>query len=469
MYRNERTDNIVFDTFENDCINDISETLTNKDLADEEKVKKLTFEKLGIKEKKFEKPIIHTKKTIKTKRRVLMIAAAVILITAVIGTAAVGASDTFTSSFSEYIAGEPADGVFSGGNVQKSSDTLDIDFHGVTGDEHTAAVSMTFTRKDGMPFIEENLVKDKDSLIVEVFSEYRPFDDDCYTEESGWYEGYSYLTYYEQKYNCTVPATHSIENFMRHVKDNDGMTANEYTFEDSRTIKYFAEYSNNAVNIKGQRLTLGLEKLYVSHIDKVLYSMDDFTDYLQWEKFRSDKKTYENLKKEYEGKLGEGQEIRIDPDWKRIVIATKYEVPLNYSVSVSLNYRTVLRELAEKNNKTLHLENGDYSIVSLKAGAYGMKLKTKAELNVFDNEKKDPVDMLPLDDLIITLDDGKTVTASTVSGSGGSIDEKYGQFETEYRYYEKSRFENGEAIRYTLDPEKIISVKVADHEDIVLF
>ena len=50
-----------------------------------------------------------------------------------------------------------------------------------------------------------------------------------------------------------------------------------------------------------------------------------------------------------------------------------------------------------------------------------------------------------IDDLIITLDDGKTVTASTVSGSGGSIDEKYGQIETEYRYYEKSRFENGKS------------------------
>lgn len=450
MNKNYRTQKTVFDMLISDCENDISEKITDYENADCENVKSLTYAKLGTDKN------TDYKRNKKNKHRFAVSLIAAVLALTLLGTVMVGASETFTASFSEYIAGEPAKGVFTGGNVQKHSDTADIDFHGVTGDEHTAAVSMTFSAKDGETFIDDDIIKDKDNLIVEFFSEYRPFDDDWYTHDEGWYYGYGICKYNKQYYDCTIPANHSLINFMAHRRDNDGLTACEYTFRDNKTIDLYAEYYNESSNIKGQRLSLGLENLYVSHIDKVLYTEKDFNDFEEWEKFRTDSETYKMLNEKYKDSLKDNQSVRIVQGWNKIVIATKYEVPLNYNVSVSLNYRTVNRNLIDT-EKNIIVDGKDYRLCSMTAGSLSMEMKIQTGYDMLEN---DSFFKSPFEQLIIRLKDGKVIAADIRSSSGGSIDRKEEYLVIKYSYYEKEDLDRGIITRFALDPENIISIEL---------
>ncbi len=442
-----RTEKTLFDIMMDDCEPGIPEKLRDNAQADAVNVRQLTFARLGIKADTTAKP-----KKIKRRLTFSLIAAAAAL--TLIGSAVVGASEGFAPAFSEYIAGEPANGVFSGGNVHKSSDIVNIDFHGVTGDEHTAAVSMTLTKKDGTPFI-----SDTADTFTEVFSRYCPYEE-SWLHDPDDPDPVSHFgsKYYEQEYECTKPVTHSLKNMMGQRSDNEGMTQLDYSFKDNRTIKLYAEYMNDDINIKGQKLTLRLKNLYVSRIDKVLYSADTYKGPGEWQQFSQNPETYEKLNKKYKDQLGEDQSIRISTDWNQIIIATRYVIPLNYEITLDLNYRTVTRELIPNEKKAV-LDGEAYTLKSLNAGSYSIELKTAAENSVYEklNDKS-------FDQLVILLSSGVTVIADMNSGSGGSTDEKQGFYDTRFEYYEKSDYDKGRLIRYALDPDDIVSVKYHGNE-----
>ena len=452
MQTNERLCPTIFDYLPDDCGENLDNQIISDSMAaDSRKITDMTFRKIGLRTQT-------RKKKTKTIITAWIAAALTVML---LGAVLVGASEDITVAFSEYIAGEPADGVFSGGNVIQYSDIVNIDFHGITGDEHTASAFMKFTRQDGEPLIDEELIQDKDSLIIENQPVYNPFRDDWYQTDEGWHNQTDVYPFGQKNISCTVPFSDWIENTMGHRSFNDGFTACEYTFRDSRTLDYYSEYYNSGANIKGQQLSLGAENIYVSHIDQVLYTQDDFTDFAQWESFRTNPDTYKMLNEQWKEKLKENQCVRITPGWQKIVIASRYTVPLHYHVSVRLNYRTIDRELLGQ-EQTILSDGNSYTFCSLTAGAFSMKLRLRTSLDVLQSENSAGH---PFEHLIVTLKDGTVLVADCHTLSGSSTDNHTACLEQVYSYTEKSQWDKGIYTRYTLDPENILSV-TAGHDSL---
>ena len=102
----------VFDAAENDIVNVNEETVIRDTGVKAEDVK----ETVMMKVRNEKKPV----RKIRRKNIISLVAAAAAV--AVLGTVTVGAAGGFNSTFGEYFAGEPADGVYSGKYVTLISD-----------------------------------------------------------------------------------------------------------------------------------------------------------------------------------------------------------------------------------------------------------------------------------------------------------------------------------------------------------
>lgn len=236
---------------------------------------------------------------------------------AVLGTTA-AATGTLNPVFGQMMANEISDGTYSGGNVTVNSDTLNVDFEGVGGDEHNVIATMTVTKKDGTAFAEGT-----DKLL---------------------YAGDKVRYDFEEDMNVTVsrPLIAQITN--SDYCDTNGFV--DYTFEDDYTLKVTVTYSDDDRNLIGETMNIKADGLYLFTSDKVMYTSAEWQAHMADENdpfWNDGLSIWEKAEKEY-GDLAENQAAMLDFDtsdggFGNVVIASWEKIDLNYDLSVKLNYK----------------------------------------------------------------------------------------------------------------------------------
>ena len=137
--------NNIFDHMDKDRDNISEQTVIEDTGVNTDRVREIFMNKVN-----------ESKKTNKkSKKKVFVVLAAAVAATLAVGTVTAGATGSFNNAFGQIFAGEADNGMFSGGNVNISSETLNIDFKGITGDQNKAYGLMDITNKDGNEFISD--------------------------------------------------------------------------------------------------------------------------------------------------------------------------------------------------------------------------------------------------------------------------------------------------------------------------
>lgn len=424
----------IFDSLDEDCENDISEKIIHASEINSNTIKKIAFQKLGLQKNQ-------TSKKNRIKKIKLSLTAAALSIV-ILGAISVGATGTFDSAFSEYIAGESVNGIFSGGNVKTNSDLAEISFNGITGDEHHATFLMTLKKKDNTAWIEHT--ENPENLLAETIYGGIPQTSDP--------QGMTI--------SCSASIAHSLENYLFKKEDYQGLTDLKVIVKDEKTIQIFGTYYNNSMNIKGKTLYIQIPNIYISKIKKVLYTSDAFENDEEWDYFCMNPETYQKLEKDYQNILKENEVIRMDFSPRKIVIAEKNTIPVNCEVAVQLNYKTIEQTLETK--KTIAIDQQTYLINHITAGAYSMTLNFQTDKEFSDSDFSDTV----FDKLTMTLKDGRKITAHAHNKSSENKSSDKAVVTYQYSYYDFEEYQkNGtNSMIYTLDPSQILSIDVQNVE-----
>ncbi|MBQ8134407.1 MAG: hypothetical protein IJ192_08395 [Clostridia bacterium] len=440
----------VFDAAENDIVNVNEETVIRDTGVKAEDVK----ETVMMKVRNEKKPV----RKIRRKNIISLVAAAAAV--AVLGTVTVGAAGGFNSTFGEYFAGEPADGVYSGKDVTIISDKVDIDFAGIAGDDDQVIAMMTIKNKDGSPFVKttENTYIDQydsgDIDSVGINNAVR-----VETDQTLW---------------DTITGT---SNF------NFGDIS--YSFKDDSTISAMITCTNNNNGtLKGRRLHASDEKIYAYTNIKTLYTAEDGDGYSRYETADDGSRhmvTYgpilEELTEEYKNQLEKNQVIIFNnhSSVPSVIIAEKTEINLDFEVGVTLNYKSTTHNIESAAGKTYKINNSDWTIDYITAKSFTITLSSHSyelpenkdidKLNSGDKEETEKYfayqnAFIP-HDLTITLKNGSVYhTTERLLGSNGgyTIGNNYGEVELIYGYED----ENGNDA--ALDPSQIVSITLDGQE-----
>ncbi len=318
----------VFDSMEYD-FSDIDEQTIIKDTGvDTEKVK--TKVMTEIKNRK--KPRQFNKKVVWG-----LVAAAAVL--AAMGTITVGAIGGFNQVFGDWFAGNPKYGLFAGDNVSYTSDQVDIGFQGIAGDDNFVGAAMTIRNKDGSPFIEDT----KGEFLL-----YGANDIDVSLSPIG--------------------------RMFYHNAGRGGTVC--YSLEDKGTIKATAFYEDESKHLKGERMTIKEQTLTAFRLDEVIGDVSD---------------DYDELVNKYKDKLGKDQSIyqyssNGTYEDNKYYIVTEFEIPLNFELSVTLNYKTVSRNIDIAQGKDLAMNGMELAIDSLDAKSFGININATVGALAFPKE-----------------------------------------------------------------------------------
>ena len=352
------------------------------------------------------------------KKAIAGIIAAVSAVT-VLGTTAFAAGSA-APVFGEMFAGQSADGMYAGGNVQISSENANVDFKGVMGDKNTAYAVMNITNKDGSAFTEDFA----NSFVVPDFS-----------EESR-----------AAEVSCTRSAMDELSRkLFYHPESGDGDV--EYRLEDADTISATVSYNDNEFNIIGQTLTVNDDKINVYHIDQVIYTIDEsmkiFRDHQDDEAFWADGlDIFGKAEKEYGKALAADQQAVYAPNGD-IVIATVREVPVNYTVSVQLNYKDNSRTINEAAGRITTFYDSEMTVKELEVNPCSVKL----DLIYKDGSFNEAPDQTKENSITVTMKDGKAYTSSETPG-----------YRSDNMERQTFKFTDDSGKRVVLDPENIQSI-----------
>ena len=415
----------VFDKCEDELLNIDENTVIIETGIDAQRVKESIMKE--IKEGKREK-----RASVKKFFSIMAIAAAIAA-----ATITAHATGVFNPAFSELFAGEPANGIFPGANISVISDTLDIEFLGVTGDE-TEMISMYDIRmKDGSDFVDTFDTPDNygffatnaDFNVTE--SEYRKFKE--------------------------MIVSGGCSRFGSVV----------YTIVDEKTIRAYALFHDDLGCIKGERLSVTEWEATCYHIDEIVYS--DTSDTIEGcSQFAKDNEEFINRK---EASFNENQSFYMNQYGDRMILAviTETTVPLNYHLDVMLNYKTIEKTFPKAKGKQFSDGNTEWKVKEIKSGTFGIILEAvtdnNRELEGFDmsnsaewspEEAHEFMNRLQSHELTmeITLKDGTKIDC--VGGSVSSETEPNGKS----RYSWSFNFsKDGDTSKpYTLDPDDIVSI-----------
>ena len=381
------------------------------------------------------------KKTKKASiRKIFSIAAIAAAITAAATLTVQAATGAFTPAFAELYAGEPANGVFPGADISVKSDTLDIEFLGVTGDAASMISIYDIRRKDAGDFVE--------SFDTPDAYRFRNVRADVNVSESEY------------------------KKLRRMIEGGSERGGVLYEFVDEETIRAFALYDDDIGLIKGERLTVTDKETTVYHIDEVLYSdnTDTFEGCL---KFMEEN---EELIERKEASFKENQGITmLDEDPIKLVGVTKIDIPLDYELSVTMNYKTIEKTFPDAKGRQFSERSTEWTVKKIKASSFGMTIDAVTDNNRasdgFDmsnsanwtpEEMHDYMNSLTSGklEIEITMKDGTKVYG--IGSSGNSETEPNGKSEKSWNC---SYFKGGEESKpYTLDPEDIDSIKCSGTE-----
>ena len=415
----------IFDKLENDLVSIDENTVLAETGVDAPRIKEAVMKEIKGGKK--------TKKA--TIKKIFSIAAIAAAITAAATLTVQAATGAFNSAFAELYAGEPASGVFPGADISVKSDTLDINFLGVTGDEASMISIYEIRRKDAGDFVES-------------------FDTP---------DAYRFLDV-RADVNVSESEYKKLRRMIEGGSERGGVL---YEFVDEKTIRAFAVYYDDIGLIKGERLTVTDKETPVYHIDEVLYSdnTDTFEGCL---KFMEEN---EELIERKEASFKENQSITmLDEDPIKLVGTTKIDIPLDYELSVTMNYKTIEKTFPNAKGRQFSEHNTEWTVKKIKASSFGMTIDAVTDnnraLEGFDmsnssnwtpEEMHDFINSIHSThlDIEITLKDGTKVYCT--GNSGASHTDPDGKSRSSWSC---SYFKEGEKSKpYTLDPEDIASIK----------
>lgn len=425
--------NNIFDYMEFDVENIDESTVYETTGVKKENVREILMSKInnGTSEKKTGRANV--------KRRVTITLIAAAAAAALLGTTA-AATGSFNSAFGKMFAGEPANGVYSGGKVTAKSDKLNIEFGGIVGDSDNVWGMMKLTNSDGSPFVET-----KDGVFVQ--SDYMV-------------ASYGLDT---QKIQCTKSL---LDSWMH---KNSPYAEVTYQLEDADTIRAIIYYGDDESNIIGETLTAKETDIVIYRVDEVLYSWEEmqnaYNTIPEDDKFWSNGGFYEKAVAEHKSDLKENQEVGYSE--KGLSLMTKVTSNLGYEVSVKLNYKDSIKTFSEVEGKEITFDGKTQTVGKLEVQPFTMKLSLYelGDFRVADDYVHDyEAEMLPseLDNLTIETDDGKVYTAHRYA-SQGSADEKHQEDTLTYQFYVPSDNVSADPDYMTqkqavINPEQIIGI-----------
>ncbi len=417
----------VFDKSENDIL-DIDESTVNKETGiNAARVKESVMKEIksGKKAKKF------------SAKKIFSIVAVAAAITAAATVTVQAATGVFNPAFGEIFSGQPANGVFPGSDISVKSDTLDIEFVGVTGDETNMFSVYNITRKDGSNFVDTT-------------------DNYCFLGT-----------------NAQMDVSESAFKKLKLMMDGgrgvgDGVT---YEFVDAKTIRAMAVFSDTAGCIKGERLTVTDTETSFYHIDEVLYS-DKSNTFLGCNAYMEKN---DALIKEKEASFNENQYIIpiLDKDGtSKLAVTTVTTIPFEYELGAKLNYKTTEKTFSEAEGKTFRSRNTDWTIKNVKAGSFTLTIEAQTDkdhtYDGFDMSNQENWtdeqlhEYLNIDNSInaeITLKDGTKISATGTSGGSNEPDG------TSVSTWSLSYYNEESAAKlYALDANDIVSISCCGTE-----
>lgn len=410
----------IFDASENDIINLDETTVIKTTGVNTNNIKVRVLKEI----KNGKKPVRVIRK--KTVFSIIAAAAAV----AVLGTITVGAAGGFSQNLSEFFAGEPADGVFSGKDVVINSDKLDIDFAGIAGDDNQVVAMMKIKSKDGNSF-----VKTADNAFIGNYD----IDPD-------------------RHYNVSIKQT-AWDSVFHPVSPDIGEIT--YSFQDENTIcAVVVCTSDKNGHIKGQRLNASDNIIYAYTPVETICSIQN-----------DDGSVLDEMNKKYKNKISDNQVIRYSEDNKSVIIAEKTKISLDYEMGVTLNYRSTTRNIESSAGKKYTMNNSEWEVDYISANSFTLDLSAhtwelpeNSDYNLANIDNQDEkaiekynqyIDSFYPDNLVVTLDSGKKYTAVTKhlgTTGGGSFGEGFGEIYISFEYID----ENGSIS--ALNPDSIVSI-----------
>lgn len=412
----------VFDKGENDILNIDESTVIKETGIDAAKVKESIM-----------KQIKNEKKTKKiSAKKIFSIVAIAAAITAAATVTVQATTGVFNPAFGEFFAGQPANGVFPGSDLSVKSNTLDIEFVGVTGDETEMYSVYNITKKDGGNFVDTT-------------------DSYCFLGTNA-------------EMNVSESAYKKFKLMMDGTRGYGSGVA--YDFIDEKTIRATAVYSDTAGCIKGETLTVTDNETTYYRIDEVLYS--DMSDtFMGCSDFMEENKEFMDKK---EASLKKDQTIIpiIDEGHAKLVVATTATIPFEYELSVKLNYKTTEKTFSAAEGRKFNEFNSDWTVTNIKAGSFGLVINASTEQDNtyadFDMENQENWSQEKLHEFFnistelkaeITLEDGTKVYAVGDCTSSTDADGK-GEKSWNCVYYTDESLSKP----YALDSSKITSIKV---------
>lgn len=400
----------VFDSVESDFSDIKEETIIENTGVDTERVVKAVMEATAAKKiRRF------------TKRGIIGLAAAVAAVI-VAGTVSVGAAGGFNQAFGNWFAGQPKYGLFTGGNVSSKSDNLDIDFQGIAGEDDFVGAVMDIKSKDGSSFIEKN-------------------------------DG-NYIIYGSNDVDVTLAPLAAL---FYNPNDNRGGST-WYNFKDENTIQATAFYQDFGGHLKGERMTVKENELYILHLDE---AVGTYTD------------EYDDLMAKYKNKLGKDQTIF---EYSKsgayedniYYIVTEKKVPFEFELGVTLNYKTYSRTINDLNGKQFSMNDVTMTINNICAKSFGLEVDATVSAIPFPEmpelDGTDPADSIALHnyqekidslgfiiEFDITMKDGSKVTAQADSRLLPSRSDRESKDLIQCNY-EK------DGVHAAIDPDDIVSI-----------
>lgn len=429
--------NNIFDYLETDPENIDESTIYEMTGVNADNVKEIFMSKLNnSKETTNKNETSKTGKTRKSGKKIFVTAVAATVAALAVATVTAGAAGTFNPVFGELFAGEPVDGMYSGGNLSIKSSSVDVECKGVMGDTREAWAVMSITKKDKSAFVDTDDVNG-----IDIHTLKNVYDDSEY-----------YDTEYEANADdasvtCTKSLWDRLTNGNRY-----GSGSVHYEFEDKNTIRAIVYYGDSDCNVLGETLTIKDQTLYTYDVDEVLYKFDEIgtengTVY--------DGNMFTKIQNEYSSKIGENQCITVTTidNCFCIVSATKGKIDLDYEVSVKLNYKDNTRRF-DTNGWIIDGSDCSYKVKSLEVQPLTMKMEIET-VEIDDDEIENGKIMEEMDILKITLDNGKVFDAVSNSLSMGydvNTKKTNGNFLYDIRDSEKG-------LAATIDPSKVVSIK----------
>ena len=367
--------------------------------------------------------------------KVAAILAAAVAAALTVSVVAVAAEPVVNEAFADYFAGECENGVYSGSNIQTSSDKVNVEFLGVAGDDTSALMLVRLTNKDGNDF-------------VSTFGDETYFVYDHRTEnQDGFYAGRARLV---------------SEWITGKDPDSFDVVDAEFSFSDNKTIMLRMRYAAGNGSPKG--VTIGNTCNYITAVDPVsiVYTFDDDDD--DKKIFVGNKNVTEDISEEFRkelndnfaDKLESGQQLCLSQDGKSVVIANVTKIELDYTLSARLDYKSSDKVSLAKDDERCSIGGAEWDIQKLDAQSFSMELSART-WNASAVSKNDGEYALYdiIGELDVTLNDGSQLKAkqADIGNIGGyGTDGTWCAVSVKYFFYN----ENGIVI---IDPASIVKIE----------